>query len=996
MLHRIPIGKRRTLFGFLLALTLYEISSEGVPWTGHEPRAASLGTTYTVLDPRYSYGAFRHLGESRVGTVGSINKWPGTSVSDLDQACNGSGEQTVCALRFQYEFRHPDPEEFVGAFFTFGRLALETVNSDGTPGPTVPGDGGLDLTDFMHNSFDDGISIEALRVTLRPNGQPQTLTVKFELEDQAGLKIFRRIPFDSSNSSMPVALVLPLNTFVGTIDLTSVRLVSIVVEELNVAESVTNPAVGGFDIEFVGLVDDDGPNFEASTVANLDDETMIASIARRDFEALIRLRDAKTGASLDRTLFRDLLHWGATGWLLASLPAAIDRGWIGSDEAHAIGIEILSFVDTDSLWCDVPVGCLGNSLGVMYRFGGIGTTGLNDPLTGTRKIDVGDVNAVEASVIDTALFQMGAAAFAAGFPDDQTVQDHVGSILDRTRWDQLVDPQKEQFQLGWKPEVDTVSPGFFAAPAPFGGFWASKDASGLQNLTIDLITDEGGMAAILAAGSELHATSAAPWYRMIRQSGSGPCAGAKVTFPGAWFTYTFLSATYLPAGVATDRGDLWGTTPLDWKDNARTVFEGFRTLHPEPGIIVPDFVELPNTEALAQGLPSCAADGGATDTGTRTPYSLQLALSLGGSAGAVAISELRGLLQQNPEQWDPLFGFLDSYHPGLSTFPLQQGLLRSEGRWVQQQVWPLNKGAALLAQLNYLNYGIIWRRASRSNVVRKGIEQIYGVAPPPLKRPGIFRAGFLWLVDANDNRQFDGVTFGQDRLFAFGGLPGDVPVVGDWNGDHIDEVGVYRDGAWYLDWDGDSHLTAADKLYFFGGLPDDVPVVGDWNGDGADEVGLFRGGFFWLLDSNGNGQFDGTVPDRDLTFPFGGVAGDIPVTGDWDGDGATEVGVFRAGFFWVLDANGNHTFDGTGLGQDLAFPFGGLPGDVPLVGDWNGDGRSKVGVFRAGFFWVLDTNGNFLFDGTGARARTKPSRLVAWLAMCRSSARGRSPRWPNS
>ena len=226
---------------------------------------------------------------------------------------------------------------------------------------------------------------------------------------------------------------------------------------------------------------------------------------------------------------------------------------------------------------------------------------------------------------------------------------------------------------------------------------------------------------------------------------------------------------------------------------------------------------------------------------------------------------------------------------------------------------------------------------------------------------GIFRNG-LWVLDSNRNRQFDGTGPGQDRAFAFGGLPGDVPVTGDWNNDGSDEVGFYRGGAWYLDWNGDDQFTGADRLYFFGGVPGDTPVVGDWNGDGADEIGIFRNGYYWILDADGNGQFN---PAGDVATPYGGMAGDIPVTGDWDGDGTTEIGIFRAGFFWILDANGNYSFDGTGTGQDLAFPFGGLPGDVPLVGDWNGDRTSEVGVFRGGFFWVLDKNGNRAFDGTG-------------------------------
>jgi hypothetical protein len=39
-------------------------------------------------------------------------------------------------------------------------------------------------------------------------------------------------------------------------------------------------------------------------------------------------------------------------------------------------------------------------------------------------------------------------------------------------------------------------------------------------------------------------------------------------------------------------------------------------------------------------------------------------------------------------------------------------------------------------------------------------------------------------------------------------------------------------------------------------------------------------------------------------------------------------------------------------------------GDIPQVGDWNGDGRTKVGIFQSGF-WALDYNGSFNPRGTG-------------------------------
>jgi hypothetical protein len=201
----------------------------------------------------------------------------------------------------------------------------------------------------------------------------------------------------------------------------------------------------------------------------------------------------------------------------------------------------------------------------------------------------------------------------------------------------------------------------------------------------------------------------------------------------------------------------------------------------------------------------------------------------------------------------------------------------------------------------------------------------------------------------------------KQEALVFGGNPGDVPVVGDWNGDGRSKKGIYRGGTWWLDWDGDGRHTIDDKVYQLGGLAGDIPVTGDWNGDGRTKIGIFRAGL-WVLDFDGNGVFEA---GKDVTFSFGGIPGDIPVVGDWSADGKTKVGVFRLGRQWVLDANGNRAFDGTGPGKDIVFPFGGIAGDIPVVGDWSGDGKSNVGLFRHDHYWILDVNGNGNFDGVG-------------------------------
>ncbi len=124
-----------------------------------------------------------------------------------------------------------------------------------------------------------------------------------------------------------------------------------------------------------------------------------------------------------------------------------------------------------------------------------------------------------------------------------------------------------------------------------------------------------------------------------------------------------------------------------------------------------------------------------------------------------------------------------------------------------------------------------------------------------------------------------------------------------------------------------------DDRFVFGGGSTVTPVVGNWDGVGPDEVGVFRNGT-WFLDLNGNDQWDGPggLPN-DVRFVFGGGPTDTPVVSNWDGVGPDEVGVFRNGN-WFLDLNGNDKWDGLGgLDPDVRFRFGG-PTDTPVRGRW--------------------------------------------------------------
>jgi FtsP/CotA-like multicopper oxidase with cupredoxin domain len=146
-------------------------------------------------------------------------------------------------------------------------------------------------------------------------------------------------------------------------------------------------------------------------------------------------------------------------------------------------------------------------------------------------------------------------------------------------------------------------------------------------------------------------------------------------------------------------------------------------------------------------------------------------------------------------------------------------------------------------------------------------------------------------------------------------------------------IGVYRNGNWYLDINGNWSWNQGIDLItakFIDGAAGDIPVTGDWDNNGVTDVGVYRNGI-WYLDMNGNRVLDQGV-DLITTSKFGGVTGDIPVTGDWDGDGITDIGVYRNGI-WYLDMNGNRVWN-QGVDLITTSKFGGVTGDIPVTGNW--------------------------------------------------------------
>ncbi|MDB4372975.1 hypothetical protein N9Z53_04275, partial [Mariniblastus sp.] len=221
----------------------------------------------------------------------------------------------------------------------------------------------------------------------------------------------------------------------------------------------------------------------------------------------------------------------------------------------------------------------------------------------------------------------------------------------------------------------------------------------------------------------------------------------------------------------------------------------------------------------------------------------------------------------------------------------------------------------------------------------------------------------------------------------FGMLKG-IPVVGDFNGDGSDDLGVFKDGYWMIDLNRNGQWDNADLMIRLGEAGD-RPIVGDWDGDGKDDVGIY--GPIWEMDREAIAKEwglpnpdNGASPDPKNIPPsyedanagsrvmmktssgapradvvdhvFGmGDGEEIPLAGDWNGNGIRSIGTFQAGV-WQLDINGDGRFDG----QDPVVTYG-RSGDLPVVGDFDGNGVEEIAIYRSGL-WMIDSNGNHEVD----------------------------------
>jgi hypothetical protein len=140
---------------------------------------------------------------------------------------------------------------------------------------------------------------------------------------------------------------------------------------------------------------------------------------------------------------------------------------------------------------------------------------------------------------------------------------------------------------------------------------------------------------------------------------------------------------------------------------------------------------------------------------------------------------------------------------------------------------------------------------------------------------------------------------------------------------------VYRpsNGTWYV------HQPDGSVTSWVHGNSTDIPVPGDYDGDGNSDYAIFRpsSNQWYIYYAND------LIAGHYHTYTFG-QSGDKPVPGDYDGDGKTDLAVYRPSngtWYWLDSSDGvTHSWQH------------GNSTDIPVIGDYNGDGLSDLAIFR--------------------------------------------------
>jgi hypothetical protein len=149
----------------------------------------------------------------------------------------------------------------------------------------------------------------------------------------------------------------------------------------------------------------------------------------------------------------------------------------------------------------------------------------------------------------------------------------------------------------------------------------------------------------------------------------------------------------------------------------------------------------------------------------------------------------------------------------------------------------------------------------------------------------------------------------------------------DFDGDGVSDPAVYTGGAWQV------LLSAGGSQSLTFGNNTAVPFTGDFDGDGKTDLGhdIASVGVQYVRLSTD------PQPPRAM---FVGYGNDVPVPGDFDGDGKTDMATYFTALGWftvTLSSGGETTIEVPGVSYN----------SIPVVADYDGDGVCDAAVYDA-------------------------------------------------